>query len=188
MTTRRSAIRAAALAVVAALGLTACGGESPAAAPAPSYNDTDVMFLQMMLAHHEPAAKLLALGEKQATDPAVKAVATEVEAAQAAETATIRDRLSSWGQPLVSTAHLSAHEAHGGLPLLDDAELLRLAGLTGDEFDNTFLTMLTGHQHGAVELARMETAGGIDPATRDLAADTDQTVRARIQQLLRMVG
>jgi hypothetical protein len=48
--------------------------------------------------------------------------------------------------------------------------------------------MLIGHQHGAVELARMETATGLDPATRALAAETDETVRASIQRLLRMAG
>ncbi|MEV0714274.1 DUF305 domain-containing protein [Asanoa sp. NPDC050611] len=179
---------AAALAATLLL-LAGCGkGGEAAAAPAPSYNDTDVMFLQMMLAHHEPAAKLLALGERQAGDPAVKAVATELSAAQAAETDTIRARLTSWGRPLVSTAHAGAHKAHGGLPLLDDAQLLKLSALTGPEFDTTFLTMLIGHQHGAVELARMETASGIDPATRDLASRTDETVRTQIQRLLRMVG
>ncbi|GIF68976.1 DUF305 domain-containing protein [Asanoa ishikariensis] len=164
-----------------------CAGPTPAAQP-PSYNDTDVMFLQMMLAHHEPAAKLLALGEKQASAPEVTAVATEIATTQAAEAATIRDRLASWDEPLVSTAHAGLHEAHGGLPLLDDAELLRLAGLTGGEFDTTFLTMLIGHQHGAVELARMETASGVDPPTRELATRTDETVRTQIQQLLRMVS
>ncbi|GIF70775.1 DUF305 domain-containing protein [Asanoa siamensis] len=168
--------------------LAGCGAGQQAAAAPPSYNDTDVMFLQMMLAHHEPAAKLLALGEKQAADPAVKAVATELASAQATETATIRDRLTGWGQPLVSAAHAGAHAEHGGLPLLDEAELIKLAGLTGREFDTAFLTMLTGHQHGAVELARMEAATGIDPATRELAARTEETVRAQIQRLLRMVG
>ncbi|SNT00702.1 Uncharacterized conserved protein, DUF305 family [Asanoa hainanensis] len=183
--TGRRAFLAAVLLLVAG-----CAGPAPAAPapPPPSYNDTDVMFLQMMLAHHEPAAKLLTLGEKQATRPEVRAAATELSAAQAAETTTIRDRLAGWDEPLVSTAHAGLHEAHGGLPLLDDAELLRLAGLTGAEFDSTFLTMLIGHQHGAVELARMETTSGIDPPTRELAARTDETVRAQIQKLLRMVG
>ncbi|MEV4535940.1 DUF305 domain-containing protein [Asanoa sp. NPDC049518] len=179
--TGRRAFLAAVLLLVAG-----CAGPAPAAPP--SYNDTDVMFLQMMLAHHEPAAKLLTLGEKQASRPEVKAVATEIATAQAAETATIRSRLSGWDEPLVSAAHAGLHEAHGGLPLLDDAELLRLAGLTGGEFDSTFLTMLIGHQHGAVELARMETATGVDPPTRELAARTDETVRTQIQRLLRMVG
>ncbi|GIF50767.1 DUF305 domain-containing protein [Asanoa ferruginea] len=176
------------LAALAAVLLAGCGKADQAAAPAPSYNDTDVMFLQMMLAHHEPEAKLLELGKKQSRDPAVRQVAVELDIEQAADTRTIRDRLTGWGQPLVSTANHSAHEAHGGLPLLDDAELLRLASLTGDEFDSTFLTMLIGHQHGAVELAHMETATGVDPATRELAARTDETVRAQLQQLLKMVA
>ena len=48
--------------------------------------------------------------------------------------------------------------------------------------------MLIGHQHGAVELARMETAGGANPEVKELARRTDEAVRAQIQQMLRMVA
>jgi len=48
---------------VALLLLAGCGGRQP---ERPAYNDTDVMFLQMLLAHHEPSADLLALGPASA--------------------------------------------------------------------------------------------------------------------------
>ena len=188
-------MRFRAIVVVAALLLAGCGdggnaadrGETPPVA-SPSYNDTDVMYLQMMLAHHEPAAKLLALGADQASRPEVAALAGDLAAAQARETATIRGWLGSWGQPLVSGAHADVHAAHGGVPLLDDAEMLSLAGLDGADFDTAFLNILIGHQHGAVELSTMETAAGVNPEARAFAAETDETVRAQIQRMLRMVS
>jgi len=182
-------MRFRAIVVAAALLLAGCGaGGAPPAAPPPTYNDTDVMFLQMMVAHHEPAAKLLALGVEQASRPEVAALAGDLATAQAKETTTIRGWLESWGQPLVSGAHADAHAAHGGLPLLDDAELLSLAGLDGADFDTAFLNILIGHQHGAVELSTMETAAGVNPEARAFASETDETVRAQIQRMLRMVS
>lgn len=193
-----------ALVVVAVLGIAGCGeaankAATPAAPPVTSavalpatvdgaYNATDVMFLQMMLAHHEPAAALLELGRARATRPEVRGVAGELATAHAAETRTITGWLEAWGEPLVSTAHADAHAAHGGLPALGDKEIADLGRMSGAEFDTAFLNMLIGHQHGAVELARMEATSGQNPQVKALAARTDETVRAQIQQLLRMVA
>src|SRR5690349_24817548 len=46
----------------------------------------------------------------------------------------------------------------------------------GPDFDSRFLTLLTGHQHGAVELARMEQKDGFNKDARELA---DRVVRSR---------
>jgi uncharacterized protein (DUF305 family) len=197
--------RTAAFAVL--LALAACNGPSgaePVQPPATTaaatsatalpatvdgaYNGTDVMFLQMMLAHHEPAAGLLELGRQKATRPDVRGLAGDLATAQVAETRTITGWLEAWGKPLVSDAHPDAHAAHGGLPALGDKEIAELGRMGSAEFDTAFLNMLIGHRHGAVELARMEASGGQNPQVKALAARTDEAVRAQIQQLLRMVA
>jgi uncharacterized protein (DUF305 family) len=163
------------------------GAELPATVDG-AYNGTDVMFLQMMLAHHEPAAALLTLGQRKATRVDVRGLAGDLATAQAAETRTITGWLEAWGRPLVSDAHPDAHAAHGGLPALGDREIAELGRMGGAEFDTAFLNMLIGHQHGAVELARMEATSGQNPQVKALAVRTDEAVRAQIQQLLRMVA
>lgn len=194
-----------ALVLAAVLGLAACGAEptggAPAASPPPAttaaalpatvdgaYNATDVMYLQMTLAHHRPAAALLELGRTRATRAEVRGFAGDLAAAQDAETRAVTGWLEAWGEPLVSTAQADAHAAHGGLPALGDEEVAELGRLGGAEFDTAFLNLLIGHQHGAVELARMAASGGRNPQVKALAARTDEAVRARIQQLLRMVA
>jgi uncharacterized protein (DUF305 family) len=188
--------------LVLVFGLAGCGGGEPSTVATPAvtvaaglpatvegaYNATDVMFLQMMVAHHEPAAALLELGRGKAVRADVRGLAGDLAAAQAAETRTITGWLAAWGEPLASDAHPDAHAAHGGLPALGDKELAELGRTGGADFDKAFLNMLIGHQHGAVELARMELTGGQNPRVKELAARTDETVRARIQQLLRMVA
>ncbi|MGN9906994.1 DUF305 domain-containing protein [Phytohabitans sp. LJ34] len=192
-----------ALVLVTVFAVGACGAEPRNQAPTPppattavtlpatvdgAYNGTDLMFLQMMLAHHEPAAALLELGRSRATRADVRGLAGDLATAQAAETRAVTDWLEAWGKPLTSDAHPDAHAAHGGLPALGDKEIAELGRLGGAEFDTAFLNMLIGHQHGAVELARMEATGGQNPQVKALAARTDETVRAQIQQLLRMVA
>jgi uncharacterized protein (DUF305 family) len=193
------------LVVLAAIfALAACGAEprsgeapeSPAAttaAPLPAtvdgdYNATDVMFLQMMLAHHEPAAALLELGRTKGIRADVRGLAGDLAAARAADTRTITAWLRSWGEPLVSGAHPDAHAAHGGLPALGDKEIAELGRTGRAEFDTAFLNLLIGHQHGAVELARMEATSGQNAQVKELARRTDEATRAQIRQLLRMVA
>ena len=89
-------------AAAAALLLAGCGADPAPAAP--DHNGTDVMYLQMMLAHHEPSADLLALGRTRATRPDVRAMATEFETARAAETTMMTGWLEEWGQPLAADA------------------------------------------------------------------------------------
>jgi uncharacterized protein (DUF305 family) len=175
------------LAAAAGILLAGCGGE-PAPAP-PAHNGTDVMFLQMMLAHHAPSADLLALGRTRATRPDIRALAADVEAARVAETTAMTGWLEEWGQPLTADADPAVHAGHGaGLHTLGAAEIAELATTSPAEFDLAFVSVLIGHQHGAVELARMETAGGADPRVKELARQTDETVRAQIRQMLRMVA
>lgn len=179
--------------LIAVLLSAGCGGGSeatttPAGPPTAVFNGTDVMFLQMMLAHHEPLAKLLAVGRKRATRPDVTALAGELDQARTTTTATISGWLVAWGQPVHSDAHPDAHAAHGGLPVLDDTQIGELAALTGPEFDIAFLNMLIGHQHAAVELVRMEIGGGTNQQAKDLARQTDESLHMQIQRLLRMVA
>jgi uncharacterized protein (DUF305 family) len=181
---RRKLVLAAAAAAVLLAG---CGGDPAPAAP--DHNGTDVMYLQMMLAHHEPSAGLLALGRSRATRPDVRAMAAEFETARAAETTMMTGWLEEWGQPLTADADPAVHAGHGaGLHALGATEIAELAAMSPQEFDLAFVNVLIGHQHGAVELARMETAGGANPEVKELARRTDEAVRAQIQQMLRMVA
>lgn len=183
--------RSLALAAMAAMLIAGCGTDATPtsgtpADPAPStmFNATDVMFLQMMIAHHRPAEEMLRLARTRAKREEVKTLAAAVEVTQADETKTMTDWLNSWNQPLVSDAHPDAHAAHGGLPPNGEEQMATLKNATDAEFDVTFLNIFIGHQHLAVELARMEVAGGSDRQTVDLANRIDQSRRAQIQLML----
>ena len=83
-----------AVAIFAVLALTACDGQGPdTAQPAPvspavdtgQYNATDVMFVQMLVAHQAPAAQMLRLAQERTSDKALKTLAAAVEVTQADE-------------------------------------------------------------------------------------------------------
>jgi len=172
-----------ALAVTGAAGCTNSPAEPPARKP--TFNDTDVMFLQMMIAHHGPADEMLALAKTRATREDINTLAAAVQVTQADETKTMADWLQSWGEPLVSTAGDDAHAAHGGALPKGDAEIKALKEATNAEFDRIFITIFSGYQQTAVTLARMEINGGAFTKAVELADRVDKNRRAQIELMSR---
>ena len=181
------------LIVVLLLLLTGCGvgvtettGVRMPAAPPPdgTYNDTDVMFLQMAVPQHEQGIEMARLAEKRASRKEVRDLARAIRLTQEDEVETMRRWLTKWNQPIAPDLDPAAHAGHGGMHGTDPAVLQVLRDTpAGPDFDNRFLTLLTGHQHGAVELARMEEKDGFSKDARALA---DRIVRSRTAEIEQM--
>ncbi|MCT2585437.1 DUF305 domain-containing protein [Actinophytocola gossypii] len=165
--------------------LTMRTGASRSAPPLDgSFNDTDVMFLQMLVPHHRQGVRLAALAADLATDPEIRDFAAAVEATQTDEIADMESWLTEWNQPIAADPDPNAHHGHGdGLHSADPSVVTALAETPAAQFDRAFLTSLTGHQHGAVKLARMELEDGRHPDALDLA---DRVVESRTAQVKQM--
>jgi uncharacterized protein (DUF305 family) len=180
------------LLAVLLLALTGCGvgvtettGVSLSAPPPDgSYNDTDVMFLQMAVPQHEQGIEMARLATERATRQDVRDLAAAIAATQSDELAEMKDWLVEWNQPIAYDPDPNAHADHGGMHGADPAVLEVLRDTPpGPDFDSRFLNLLTGHQHGAVELARMEEKDGRHPDARALASRIIKSRTAQIQQM-----
>ena len=147
----------------------------------PTFNDTDVMFLQMLIAHHAPADEMLNLAKARATREDIRTLAAAVQVTQADETRAMTEWLRSWGEPLVSTAGADAHAAHGGALPQGDVEIKALKEASNGDFDRVFITIFSGYQQTAVTLARVEIKGGSSTNAVDLAQRVDKNRRAQIE-------
>jgi uncharacterized protein (DUF305 family) len=185
------------VAFFAVLALAACDGQSgtgtqpPPVSPAVDtgqYNATDVMFVQMLVAHHGPATQMLRVAQERTTDPELKTLAAAVEVTQADEVEAMLEWLRNWEQPTVAPSMPEAHAEHTGMPATGEEELKALKDSSDADFDRTFLNLFIGHQHQAVEFARMEIKGGVSPVAVQLAHRVDQSRRAQIQMMLRMAA
>lgn len=192
----------ASILIPAALLLGACGitssepaslGASPSAiarAEGP-VSESDVMFLQLMLAHHEQAVVMTDLAEQRAERADIKSLATAIEAVQSDEAALMQDWLDAWGEPSdvghSAEAH-AAHAAHGGLPATGPAELEALEQSDDADFDAHFLNLFIAHQHNAVEMARAQEADGTNPEVTDLANRVARTRSDQVAQMLSMLN
>ncbi len=192
---------------LASITLAACGGTSttPAApaATAPSssaaagatgqaHNAADVTFAQDMIPHHKQAVMMGQQASSRAKSPAVKTLAAQIQSAQDPEITTMTGWLTSWGQPTEQPgmSGMAGHDMGSMGGMMSDADMTKLSKLTGAAFDREFLTMMTAHHNGAIEMARTQLAQGQYPPAKALARNiiTSQTAEiAKMKTLLTQV-
>ncbi|BCJ68863.1 DUF305 domain-containing protein [Polymorphospora rubra] len=195
----RGTAAVAALLLLAGCAGTPAGTARPPDAPVPAaqastmtthapntgpHNAADVMFLQMLVTHHEQGLTMVRLAADRATRDEVRTLAAAIEVTQAAEVETMRSWLRGWGEATEADPAEHLHADHGGLPLTGEDLIGALDTVSGAEFEKRFLNLLIGHQHNAVEMARNQAKYGINPDARQLAERVDQSRTAQIQQML----
>jgi uncharacterized protein (DUF305 family) len=146
------------------------------------FNSNDVMFLQMMVPHHEQGLQVVRLAAARPVRPEVKLLASAIEATQSHEIGAMAGWLRSWGAP--PSADPNDHAAHGGPRGLAEAELASVVNAPDAEFERRFLDLLISHQDDARQLAMMEMGGGINPEARKLADSIAKSREAQIKQML----
>ncbi len=199
---RRQVLQLASAALAAGV-LTGCGAAAeppatnppaadPAAAessaakpPAAPHNDTDVMFLQMTLDHHRQGAEVVELAATRASRPEVRRLAAEIRQQWADESKTMTAWLTAWGAPLAADPDEGVHAGHGDLHSLRPSDVAELRRAAGPDVDRTALSLLLGHHHNTVEVARMQAAKGANPDAKRLA---EELTRRRQEQVRRMLA
>ncbi len=189
-------------AALTALALAACNGATGSSAPAattgpsagataattagPSagtsaeaHNQADVTFAQSMIPHHKEAVAMAQLAPSRANSPEVKTLATEIQGAQDPEITTMTGWLTSWSQP-TEMAGMDMSSMPG---MMSATEMADLGKLSGAAFDRQFLTMMTKHHQGAVQMATTELSQGQHPAAKSLAQSIIKSQTAEIARM-----
>jgi uncharacterized protein (DUF305 family) len=173
MASSRKGLRAAATAALAAaaLSVTACGtlgmGGMDGTDLPDDVNAADVMFVQMMIPHHEQAIVMADLVlDTDGIDPRVIDLADQIKAAQGPEISQMEQWLDDWGIPAMP----DGHGGHGGMDgMLSDEELQRLDDAEGADATCLFLEGMIVHHEGAIDMARDLMRDGQNAHVRMLA-------------------
>ncbi|BDH05121.1 DUF305 domain-containing protein [Streptomyces seoulensis] len=193
---RRAALGAATACAVVLLA--ACGGKDTSAhgatgahgAPAAStgadaHNAQDVAFAQGMIPHHQQALEMARLASGRSASAQVKALAARVEKAQDPEIRTMTGWLTSWGEEAPMAG--MDHSGHGGMTgmsgMMSADDMTSLENSTGADFDRKFLTLMTAHHQGAVEMATTEKDKGGDARATRMADDVITAQSAEIKEM-----
>ena len=111
----------------------------------------DIMFLQMMIPHHQQAVDISNLALETSKDAELIALATDIRDGQSSEIIQMKSWLRE-ADAEVDMGH-SMGDSMGGM--LDDQELADLKAATGTNFDLLWLKGMTIHHDGALHMSTM---------------------------------
>lgn len=158
------------------------------AAAGSAHNSEDVMFLQMMIPHHEQAIQLGAMVPQHTSNAELIKLAAEILKAQQPEINTMKSQLSQWGVDPGESPHGSGHDGMTMQGMVNDETMVKLDTLKGAEFDKLWLQSMISHHEGAVAMAKTEIADGKNSDMKALAESIVSGQQTEIDQMKKMLA
>ena len=147
-----------------------------------AYTGADIMFLQMMIPHHQQAIDISNLAMKSSTNKELLDLAKVIARDQAAEIIQMKVWLKEAG---ASEDMGHSMEGMGGMLTVD--ELAALNAAKGAAFDKLWLEGMTDHHDGAIHMVQMiEDASNMEIKAFGAKVITDQS--AQITQMKKMLA
>jgi uncharacterized protein (DUF305 family) len=156
---------------------------SPAASSS-VHNAQDVLFAQGMAIHHQQAIEMaeIVLAKKGVNDK-VTTLARQIKKAQQPEIEQMNDWLQSWGGgEQTMSGSMPGTGSSSGMMTEDDMNALVKA--SGAKASSLFLTQMTKHHKGAIEMAQTEDSKGKNP---DAVALADKIISDQTDQINQML-
>ncbi|RKT56511.1 DUF305 domain-containing protein [Saccharothrix australiensis] len=183
-------------ALVGLLLVAGCGIGSGSEVPAPTgpvstvvetneFNPVDVMFLHMAVPHHKSGLEIVKLAKDRPVRADIKNLASAIEVTQLSEVDSMLKWLHDWNQPESADDDPQLHAGHGGDHSTSPEAIAALARAESGDFEKEFLNVLIAHQHNAVEIAKLEREGGVNPQAKALA---ERIFHSRTGQISQMLG
>jgi uncharacterized protein (DUF305 family) len=187
-------------AVVAAIALAGCAGDNgmsgmgpSSVRPAPSssattvgeFKEADVMFVQMMIPHHEQAVDMSDMVlSKSGINPEVEALAKQIKAAQQPEIDMMNAWLETWGRiPMPEGAHHSSSDG-----MMSEEQMQELDEANSAEGQRLFLEGMIRHHQGAIKMAQAEIASGENPEAITLAKNIAESQQAEVDTMMELLN
>lgn len=141
-----------------------------------SLSAADIMFLQMMIPHHEQAIEMSKLAATNTKNSGVLDLAARIEAAQQPEIELMKKLLSDSGQPLMSD------HVMGDNGMMNDRDMVALAAAKDSEFDVLYITGMMAHHEGAITMAN----GVSDSPNQDVNTLANNIVSSQTAEITEM--
>jgi uncharacterized protein (DUF305 family) len=163
---------------------------APSQDPAADFADADVAFASMMYPHHAQAVEMASMVDGRSTNPDVVTLADEIADAQGPEMDQLASWLAEWGQPSPSATpdDMQGMDHGSGSGMMSSQDMASLTALSGDEFDQRWLTMMIDHHRGAVAMAETEIEEGSNDDAVAMARTIVETQNAEIARMEELLG
>jgi len=158
---------------------------SSSATPGGGFNEADVMFVQMMIPHHEQAVDMSDMAlSKSGINPEVEALAKQIKAAQQPEIDMMNAWLETWGRvPMPESAHHSSSDG-----TMTEEQMQELDEANSAEGQRLFLEGMIRHHQGAIKMAQADIAAGKKPEAITLAKNIAESQQAEVDTMTELLN
>ena len=146
------------------------------------YTGADVMFLQMMIPHHQQAIDISNQAITKSKDSELIALAKKIATDQAAEII----QMKAWLKDANASEDMG-HSMHDMGGMLSSDELSNLNSATGSAFDKAWLEGMIGHHEGAIHMTNMINDAQ-NPAIKEFGNKIVKDQSAQIDQMKSMLA
>jgi uncharacterized protein (DUF305 family) len=121
----------------------------------------DQSYMRRMAAHHHQGVEIAEIGADKADDPHLRALARMMVAGQKGETAILAQWWRSWFPGELPDATPGEHRSMPGM--IPDTQIARLREAVPADFDRLFVSLMSTHHQGAIDMAYDALKNASDP-------------------------
>lgn len=150
-----------------------------------SLSASEIMFLQMMIPHHEQAIEMSKLATANTNNSDVLDLAARIEAAQQPEIDLMKKLLADAGQ-----SDMPGHSMGHGMSddgMMNESEMAALATAKDQGFDALYLTGMIAHHNGAIAMAGA-VSDSTNPEVKTLVTNIITSQTAEIAEITNLLA
>ena len=141
-----------------------------------AFSPSEIMFLQMMIPHHEQAVTISAFAASQTQNAAILDIAKRISEAQQPEIDQMKKLLTDAGLPT-----LMDHDM-GMNGMIPQSELDKLSQVQDAAFDKLFLAAMILHHEGAIKM----TSSALDSSNPDIKQLAENITKIQTSEIAEM--
>lgn len=139
------------------------------------FNRNDVMFMNMMIVHHDQAIEMADLAENRTNNSKILELSENISKAQRAENSQMREWMNNLGY------NPGNHHRMAGMA--SRMEMQRLENSKNSEFDRMFAELMIEHHEGGIEMARSFREDGRHTELKEMQTKMIETQEREIKKM-----
>ena len=140
------------------------------------FNRADLMFMNMMIIHHDQAIEMAELAENRTENENILELSQNISQAQTSE----NQKMSEWLREAGFNRPTRGHRMAG---MATQQEMNELRQSEGQEFDLLFSELMIEHHEGGIEMARAEVQNGKSEKVVELAQEMIDVQQEEVEKM-----
>ena len=141
-----------------------------------SFNRADVMFMNMMIIHHDQAIEMAELAPNRTDNKNILELSRNISEAQRAE----NEQMAEWLRELGYQRPTNGHRMAG---MASTEQMQQLSNSTDSEFDQLFSEMMITHHRGGIQMAQSFSQRGSYPKLIDMEKQMIEAQQREIEMM-----